>query len=123
MHAGRISGAQNRAQVVWIFDTVQYDEQRRPLGPSDQFIQAVIWCRLEISDDALMHAAKRVALKRVLWNPTNPNTLLSCQRHDLGYTPSAPPPDPHFFDSTGAQRLQDGVDTVNDHPWGSPSAR
>ncbi len=55
--AGRVSRPQDRADVVRIFDAVEYDDEGRGSGARDEILNAECARVARVGDDALVHAA------------------------------------------------------------------
>jgi hypothetical protein len=55
--SGSICRPQDRPEVVRVFDAVEYNEQRRPLGTANQLLDIVPRHVVNDGDDALMYTA------------------------------------------------------------------
>jgi hypothetical protein len=55
--SGSICGPQDRPEIVRVFDSVEYDEQRRPLRTTNQLLDIVPGHVVNDGDDALMYTA------------------------------------------------------------------
>ena len=55
--AGSIYGSQDGPEIVRVFDSVEYNEQRRPLRTANQLLDIVPGHVVNDGDDALMYTA------------------------------------------------------------------
>jgi hypothetical protein len=55
--SGSINGPQDRPEVVRVLDSVEYNEQRRPLRTANQLLDIVPGHVVNDGDDALMYTA------------------------------------------------------------------
>ena len=116
MNARGVSGSKNRAEVMWILDAVEDDDQGGTTGIANQFFNAVInGYVVNVSDDALMNTALGEAIKQMGIDPLHLHAALGGHREQFVH-PAAPAlANANDRDASGTQGLQHRIDAVDDH--------
>ena len=114
--AGGISGPQDGADVLWVFDAIQDNDQRHVGGRANEVGDAIGLGFLDLSNHALVHSPAGIALERVDRHVTDRHPAFPGEFHHVCDPAAGAPRDADFPDAPRTKRLQDGIDTEDDRP-------